>query len=70
MINYYIPESAGHAFIKVTNMNGQEIKTIQLSGTGSGQITLQTATLSSGNYTYALYVDGNLIDTKIMVLAR
>jgi hypothetical protein len=70
LINYYIPESAGHAFIKVSGINGQDIKTIQLNGPGSGQITLQTATLASGNYTYSLYVDGSLIDTKIMVLAR
>jgi len=70
LINYYVPETAGHAFIKVTGINGRDIKTIQLNGTGSGQITLQTATLASGNYTYSLYVDGSLIDTKVMVLAR
>ena len=70
LINYYIPESAGHGFIKVTGINGKEIKTVQLYGTGSGQLTLQTATLASGNYTYSLYIDGNLIDTKVMVLAR
>jgi hypothetical protein len=70
LINYYVPETAGHAFIKVTGINGNAIKTIQLNGAGSGQITLQTATLASGNYTYSLYVDGNLIDTKVMVLAR
>src|ERR1039457_2656117 len=70
LINYYVPETAGHAFIKVTGMNGNAIKTIQLNNIGSGQITLQTATLASGNYTYSLYVDGNLIDTKVMVLAR
>src|ERR1017187_2118128 len=70
LINYYVPETAGHAFIKVAGMNGNDIKTIQLNNIGSGQITLQTATLASGNYTYSLYVDGNLIDTKVMVLAR
>jgi hypothetical protein len=70
LINYYVPETTGRAFIKVTGINGEAIKTIQLNGTGSGQITLQTATLASGNYTYSLYVDGNLIDTKVMVLAK
>jgi hypothetical protein len=70
LINYYVPETAGHAFIKVTGINGEAIKIIQLNGTGSGQITLQTATLASGNYTYSLYVDGNLIDTKVMVLEK
>jgi hypothetical protein len=70
LINYYVPETAGHAFIKVIGMNGNTIKTIQLNNTGSGQITLQTATLVSGNYTYSLYVDGSLIDTKVMVLAK
>jgi hypothetical protein len=70
LINYYIPETAGHAFIKVSGINGQEIKTVQLNGLGSGQLTLQTSTLASGNYTYSLYIDGSLVDTKVMVLAR
>ena len=35
-----------------------------------GSITIDASTLSSGAYQYSLYVDGTLIDTKQMVLAK
>ncbi len=70
LISYYVPQTAGNATIMVTDINGRNIKTVQLGAMGSGQITLQTSQLMSGTYTYSLYVDGNLIDTKKMILAR
>ncbi len=69
-ISYYIPQTAGNAMIMVTDINGRNIKSVQLSAMGSGQISLQTSQLMSGTYTYSLYVDGNLIDTKKMILAK
>ena len=69
-ISYYVPQTAGNAMIMVTDINGKNIKTIQLGAMGSGQISLQTSQLMSGTYTYSLYVDGNLIDTKKMILAK
>ncbi len=70
LISYYVPQTAGNATIMVTDINGRNIKTVQLGAMGSGQITLQTSQLMSGTYTYSLYVDGNLIDTKKMILAK
>jgi trimeric autotransporter adhesin len=67
---FAIVYSAGNATIMVTDINGKNIKTVQLSAMGSGQISLQTSQLMSGTYTYSLYVDGNLIDTKKMILAK
>ena len=69
-ISYYVPQTAGNAMIMVTDINGRNIKSIQLGAMGSGQISLQTSQLMSGTYTYSLYVDGNLIDTKKMILAK
>ena len=69
-INYYLPQNAGNAFIKVTGINGETIKTVTLTATGSGQFTLQTASLSAGTYSYSLYVGGKLIDTKKMLVTK
>lgn len=63
-ISYYIPKTAGSAMLKITALNGENIKTQNLTTKGSGTYTLQTANFAAGTYTYSLYVDGNLIDTK------
>ncbi len=67
-INYFVPQNAGSAAIKVTDMNGITIKSISINSKGNGRLTLSTAELASGTYTYTLLVDGNIIDTKKMVL--
>lgn len=69
-INYYLPQSTGTALLQITGMNGATIKTITLSGTGAGQVSVATAELAAGTYTYSLFVDGSLIDTKKMVLVK
>ena len=70
MINYYLPQTTGSAFIKVIGMNGETIKTIPINGSGNGQLSIQTTQLASGSYTYSLFVDGNIVDTKKMIILR
>jgi hypothetical protein len=33
-------------------------------------ISLDAGTLASGIYAYSLYVDGNMIDTKLMIIGK
>ena len=70
LINYYLPQNSASALLQITGINGATIKSFAISGTGNGQVTLQTAQLAAGTYTYSLIVDGNLIDTKKMILAK
>ena len=69
-INYFLPQNTGTALIQINGMNGETIKSIALSGTGAGQVSVQTGQLAAGTYTYSLIVDGNLIETKKMVLVK
>lgn len=69
-INYYIPQNVATAVIKVTDANGQTIKTVSLTSRGHGYLNLQTTELSAGTYAYTLILDGKLIDTKKMLLAK
>jgi hypothetical protein len=69
-INFYVPYSAGSAVLQVTDMTGVIIKSVAINSKGNGQLTLATNQLASGTYAYTLIVDGNLIDTKIMELAK
>ena len=76
-INYNLPNQFTSAEIIVTDKSGKVLKEINLpagrqgvSGTGKGSININAATLSSGAYQYSLIVDGKLVDTKQMVLAK
>jgi hypothetical protein len=69
-INYYLPQNTGTALIQITGINGETIKSMSISGAGAGQLSVQTAQLAAGTYMYSLIVDGNLIDTKRMVLVK
>lgn len=69
-IKYYIPKEVNTAFIKIMNANGEAIKAVQIAAKGYGQFTFQNASLAAGNYTYSLFIDGKLIDTKQMLLTK
>jgi hypothetical protein len=70
IIHYYVPQTAGNALLTVADMTGKNIKTFPLSTMGSGQLMIQTSQLAAGTYTYSLYVDGNLIDTRKMLVVK
>jgi hypothetical protein len=48
-------------------MKGQIIKVVDIKTKGKGQLNVFANDLSSGMYSYTLYVDGKAIDTKKMV---
>ncbi|HEV2482461.1 MAG TPA: hypothetical protein VGS79_22505 [Puia sp.] len=64
------PPNTGTALLQITGLNGETIRSVALSGTGAGQVSVQTAQLAAGTYMYSLVVDGNLVDTKKMVLVK
>jgi hypothetical protein len=43
---------------------------LNVSGSGKGDLTVDASVLSSGAYNYSLYVEGKLIATKQMALAK
>lgn len=67
-IGYYLPETVGKAAITIYNINGTQLKSIALQQRGQRNITLAGGEFKPGIYLYALIVDGQLIDTKRMVL--
>ena len=69
-IQYYLPEATQQASVNISDINGKVIKVIPLQGTGQGQIELQTGTLGGGIYAYSLVVDGQIVESKQMVLTK
>lgn len=58
--------------LEIYNILGKEIKTIvnKTQGSGEYEVEFNGSNLSSGVYFYSLIVDGNLIDTKKMILLK
>ncbi len=69
-INYYLPEGTMGATIIFYDNYGDQIKALQLSQTGNGTLNVTPDNLSNGIYSYSLIVNGNIIDTKKMVLQK
>ncbi|MFK7932566.1 MAG: hypothetical protein AB8G22_03595 [Saprospiraceae bacterium] len=67
-IKFHIPERIQHAELRIVALNGQVLKTVTIAERGAGQINLASRSLAAGSYTYTLVLDGEIVDTKQMVL--
>lgn len=68
-IGYNIPKGASKAEMIITDNYGKQLKAINLSVMGKGNMNVDTRGLAPGTYSYTLLVDGKMIDTKQMVVA-
>ncbi len=69
-INYFLPVSTQGASIVFYDSYGNKIKTVELSQTGNGTLNVTPDNLTSGIYSYSLVVNGNVVDTKRMILQK
>jgi hypothetical protein len=67
-IEYFLSEITQNAMINIYDMNGSQLKSIPLNQKGKGSITINGSEFKAGMYMYSLIADGQLIDTKRMVL--
>ncbi|PSK93542.1 T9SS type A sorting domain-containing protein [Taibaiella chishuiensis] len=69
-IGYRITEMNQSGFILVFDMNGKEVLRRQLNEKGTGSILVKGSDLVPGTYLYTLYVDGQEIASRRMVITR
>jgi hypothetical protein len=68
-IRYYLPNGTRTACIAISDLNGVQLKTFDLSGgRGVGQVLIGGGAFAAGTYVYTLTVDGKQVDSKRMVL--
>ncbi len=67
-IRYFLPEKTTSASLLITNLEGRQLKRIDIDQRGEGTITLQANSLPAGMYLYTLLVDGEILETRRMVL--
>ena len=69
-IGYYLPTDTRDAAIHIYDMSGTEIVAFPIDTFGQGKLTIDGGTLRAGMYLYSLIADGQLIDTKQMILTK
>lgn len=67
-IEFTVPTEAQEAFLTISDLNGRVLKKIRLTERGTGEVLLKSGEIPSGQHTYSLYVDGELIETRKMVV--
>lgn len=68
VIEYDLKNNSSKAMICIYNMNGAQLRSINLKSNGHGSITINAKDLKAGMYMYSLIVNGDLVDTKKMIL--
>ena len=69
-IEYYIPIHATSATMHVFTLNGVLMQSLPITAFGHGQITVDASSLAAGMYIYSLVVDGQIVDSKRMILTE
>lgn len=66
-ISYNIPKNVGTAQILFYDISGRQIKSVDITKKGKGQLNVFANDLSNGIYSYTLIADGKIIETRKMV---
>lgn len=69
-IGYNLPESTSSASLYVYNMNGAQIADYPITTFGEGSVIITARDLDAGMYLYSLIADGQVVDTKRMILTK
>ncbi|MEP7170194.1 MAG: T9SS type A sorting domain-containing protein, partial [Bacteroidota bacterium] len=70
VIRYAVPAGFTSAFVEISNISGQLLKTQSVLQSGKGQLILNANELSSGTYQYSLIIDGKVLESKQMILTK
>ena len=65
-----IPQSVGTAMVCIYDLNGRQLKCLPVTERGNASVLIYGNELTAGMYHYVLIADGNLIDTKKMILKQ
>jgi hypothetical protein len=69
VIRYYVHNFTVKASIVVATLDGKPVMDIPVTK-GQGNISVNTKNLGQGTYLYTLMIDGRIVDSKAMVIAK
>lgn len=69
-IGYSLPASTSSASLYIYNMNGAQIADYPITTFGEGFVIIKAGVMDAGMYLYSLIADGQVVDTKRMILTK
>ena len=69
-INVVLPDNIRQATVIIYNLEGKQLKAIVVPGRGSIAVKISASDLPPGMYLYTLIADGEISDTKRMILTK
>ena len=69
-IRMTVPDQVRNASVMIYNLEGKQMKNMQVNDRGEVSVKILGNELSAGMYLYTLIADGKVVDTKRMVLTR
>jgi hypothetical protein len=67
-IRFNLPETVRAASLLVFDMNGKQLRSLDVAGRGMGSIRIAANELSAGMYLYTLIADGQEVGTRRMII--
>ena len=69
-IKMVLPETVASARVIVYNLEGKQLKELNVKERGDASVTITSNELGAGMYIYALIADGKVVATKRMILTK
>ena len=69
-INAFVPQAVSKAVLGIYDLTGKEVKEINITDRGKVSINLKSYDFVPGIYIYTLLNDGNVVETKRMLLTK
>lgn len=69
-INAFVPQTVSKAVLGIYDLTGKEVKEINITDRGKVSINLKSYDFVPGIYIYTLLNDGNVVETKRMLLTK
>jgi hypothetical protein len=69
-IRYTYPGTVGHAYLTVTDLNGKQVKRVDLKTNSGNSVNLSLDGATAGTYVYSLELDGRVVESRKLMLAR
>lgn len=69
-VQFFVPYEVSLATLHIRDLSGRILNTIRLEDRGLSTIHIDRKFLETGSYVYTLEVDGQLVDSKIMILTK
>ena len=69
-IEVTVPENVQSAFVYVYDLQGKEVQQVDITGRGKQTVQLNAAELADGMYLYSLITDGQVAETRRMIVKK